>query len=59
MTPTSRDGDQSVPTVGAGAPTLARYSIVRIEDDAVILYDDENERAWIQSGVSYDLEELR
>lgn len=40
-------------TVGVDAQPLERYEDVEAEDGALIVYDKENQEAWIQSDVFY------
>lgn len=40
-------------TLGVDARSLARYRAVETEDSEWIVYDDENEGAWIQSDVYF------
>lgn len=40
-------------TVGVDAQPLERYEDVEAEDGALIVYDKEDQEAWIQSDVFY------
>jgi len=59
MATETRDIDSPVPTVGADAQPLSRYSAVRVNEDELIVYHDDREEAWVQSDTWCDLEELR
>ncbi|SIS18187.1 hypothetical protein [Natronorubrum thiooxidans] len=37
------------PTIGVDAASLEQYSAVRTETDELIVYDERNEDAWVQS----------
>ena len=37
------------PTIGVDAALLEQYSAVQTETDQLIVYDEQNEDAWIQS----------
>lgn len=49
------DGD--CPTVGVEAPNLDRFAFVETDDGELLVYDTENEDAWIQSDVHFERSE--
>jgi len=55
----STDGDTEYRTVGVDAPELQQYAAVSLEDGEVIIYDQDNEKAWIQSPSALGLEFMR
>jgi hypothetical protein len=50
------DGDTEYGTVGVDARELGRFADVTLEDGEVIVYDQENEDAWVQSSSAIGLE---
>lgn len=48
-----RDGD--CPTVGADARELARFAAVETDAGDLLIYDEDEEAAWLQSDVYYSL----
>lgn len=50
--------DTDYQTVGADATDLERYDEVRLENEKVLIYDREDESAWIQSNAAVDLESM-
>lgn len=59
MTAATRDGDSEdeFTTMGPDARDYGRYAEVHLEDERVLLYDQDDETAWIQSDVSVPLAE--
>jgi hypothetical protein len=53
------DDDSEYNTVGADAAELRGYAEVHLDSGGVIIYDEENEDAWIQSGSAIGLEFMR
>jgi hypothetical protein len=49
MSVSADDDDTRYRTVGMDAAELGRYADVTLEDGQVIIYDTDNEAAWIQS----------
>lgn len=51
MSTTARDtpDDASFTTIGPDARDYERYVQVDLEEDAILLYDRENENAWVTS----------
>lgn len=49
---------QRYPTLGTDAVSLAAYDDVEAEADDLLVYDRENEDAWIQSDVHADRADL-
>ncbi len=49
-----RDGDGRNPREHAAH--LERYEAIRFTDDHTLIYDVENERAWVQAEAALDLE---
>jgi hypothetical protein len=49
MTATTRCVDRACPTVGVDAVVLDRFADVGTDDGQRLVYDRENETAWIQS----------
>jgi len=47
------------PSVGIDAVSLDRFTSIRTEDGELIIYDREDEDAWIQSPVVLSLEATR
>jgi hypothetical protein len=53
----SRDSDQTeYRTVGPDAVELESYAEVNLESGEVIIYDEDNEDAWIQSSSAIGLD---
>jgi len=50
------DEDTEYQTVGTDAADLQRYDDVTLEDGKVLIYDQDNEAAWIQSTSAIGLE---
>lgn len=50
------DDDAEYGTVGVDAAELERYDHVTLETGEVIVYDQDDENAWIQSGSAIGLE---
>jgi hypothetical protein len=50
------DDDAEYETIGMDAPHLQRYAEVTLEDGEVVIYDVENEGAWVQSASAIVLE---
>lgn len=50
------DGDEKSEyhTVGVDAAALQQYAQVRVQDDEVVIYDQDNENAWVQSASTVD-----
>lgn len=48
-----RDGQYA--TVGVEAVDFERYGHIRVDDGESIVYDTENDQAWLQSGSTIDL----
>jgi len=46
-------------TVGADATEFERYADVRLEEGEVVVYDRDNEEAWIQSESAIGLDHMR
>jgi len=53
------DGGTEYRTVGADATDLERYEDVTLEDGQVIIYDTDNEAAWLQSHSGIGAEFMR
>ncbi|MEF8851882.1 MAG: hypothetical protein V5A44_10535 [Haloarculaceae archaeon] len=52
-----RTGDDTeYQTVGMDAAELQRYAEVTLESGEVVIYDEENEDAWVQSASAIGLE---
>lgn len=47
---TTRTDDTAEDAVGASAVPYERYGEISLENGSVVIYDVENESAWIQSG---------
>ena len=43
--------DSTLPTVGIHAAAFEPYSAIETDDEALIIYDERNEDAWIQSDI--------
>lgn len=54
----SRHLDDGPDREWSDAERLARYAALRLVDDAVVIYDMENETAWIQSGAARPVHEM-
>lgn len=50
------DGDTDYQTVGVDASEMTRYDHVTLEAGEVIIYDEGNEDAWLQSTSAIGLE---
>lgn len=48
--------DSEYQTIGVDAAELQRYAEVTLENGEVVIYDQENENAWIQSPSALGLE---
>jgi hypothetical protein len=48
-------GEEQYATVGVDAVDFERYGHIRLDDDEMIVYDTENDEAWLQSGATVDL----
>lgn len=46
-------------TVGTGATEFEQYADVRLEEGEVVIYDRDNEEAWIQSESAIGLDFMR
>lgn len=58
MTTTSSDPPtESFTSEGPDARTYDRYAQVKLEDDVLLLYDREEETAWITSDAAIELAE--
>lgn len=44
------------PTVGADAPELDRFAAVETDGGDLLVYDEDEEGAWLQSDVYYSLD---
>lgn len=53
------DSDTEYRTIGVEAAELERYAEVNLEDGDVVIYDRENEDAWVQSASAIGLEFMR
>jgi hypothetical protein len=56
MSVSTDNDDTRYRTVGTEATELQRYADVSLEDGEVIIYDRDNEAAWIQSPSAIGLE---
>lgn len=54
----ARPGDdaEDSTTVGVNAVDVQRYAEITLENGAVLIYDQENEDAWLQSESANELE---
>lgn len=52
------DEDTEYQTVGVDAAEIKRYAAVTVEDSEVLIYDRDNEDAWIQSPTACSLEAM-
>jgi len=59
MSVDTTDGDEEYGTVGVEAVVLERYAAVELENREVIVYDREDEEAWIQSESAVGLAAVR
>lgn len=61
MAATTRDtpDDPAFTTIGPDAHDYERYAQVYLEEDAILLYDRENEDAWITSDAGVAFTEVR
>lgn len=50
--------DDGYATLGVDARDRGRYAEIRLEDDQVLIYDQEEEDAWFQSGSAVSLDEM-
>lgn len=55
MTLETRDDTDRPHSIGVDAISLERYSTIQTDGDEIILYDEENDDAWIQSDTSVPL----
>jgi len=46
------DDDPGYQTIGVDVPELTRYADISLETGEVVIYDSDNEDAWIQSDSS-------
>jgi len=58
MSVRSEDDDTEFRTVGMDATDLRRYAEITLEDGDVVIYDQDNEDGWVQSGSAVDLEAM-
>ena len=56
MSVSADDDDTRYRTVGMDATELQRYADVTLENGEVVIYDQDNEAAWIQSESAIGLE---
>lgn len=56
MSVRTSDDEARYRTVGMDAAELQRYADVTLENGEVIIYDEDNEAAWIQSESAIGLE---
>jgi hypothetical protein len=57
MSPTADDGPEYT-TVGVGAPDMERFDAITIDGGDVLVYDRDNEAAWIQTDTAVDLDRM-
>lgn len=50
---TSDDTDYE--TIGVDASELERYAELNLEDGELVIYDQKNEDAWVQSGAAVEV----
>jgi hypothetical protein len=53
-----RNDDDSDETVGIEAANLERYTDIRLENGEVVIYDVDDENAWIQAASAVPLETM-
>lgn len=58
MTKTAPAPDDGFTTMGPDAQEYSRYALVTILEDQVILYDIDEEEAWIQSDTAVRLADI-
>lgn len=58
MTKTAPAPDDEFTTMGPDAQEYGRYALATIQEDQVILYDIEDEEAWIQSDTALLLADI-
>lgn len=56
MTETTRDGRTEYTTLGPDAAGYERYATVELDEGVVLLYDREEEDAWLQSDAAVELD---
>ncbi len=56
MTTDTQPPPDGEPTMGPGALSYDRYESVETADDELIVYDTDDDDAWIQSSVFVDLD---
>ena len=59
MTSHTTEGDSRPPSVGVDAVELDRYSGIETGNGELIVYDEENEDAWLQSDGWVPVQESR
>lgn len=55
---TRSDDGADYTTVGVDAPQMERFDAITLEDGDLLVYDRDNEDAWIQTDTAVDLETL-
>jgi hypothetical protein len=53
------DDDSEYKTIGVDAAELQQYAEVVLESGEVVIYDEDNEDAWVQSASAIGLEFMR
>lgn len=56
MTETTRDESTEYTTLGPDATGYEQYTTVELDEGVVLLYDREEEEAWLQSDAAVDLD---
>lgn len=54
----TEDDDIEYQPVGAKAAELDRYAEITLEDGGIIIYDRDNENAWVQSQAPVELQAI-
>lgn len=56
MTEITRNSPTEYTTLGPDAAAYERYATIELDEGVVLLYDREEEEAWLQSDVAVDLD---
>lgn len=58
MSEITRDDPTEFTTLGPDAARYEQYTTVELDEGVVLLYDREEEEAWLQSDAAVDLDEV-